>query len=294
MSAHDHLLDQLRDSVRARRRRARVRRGLLLSLAGAVVVGGGVATAATGVLPVARHDDHPLSARQVALRVVQETRGDPACRAWPQGAGATTAHVAPAAAARRLFPRPATPGALRRALRLNHGGPVVADHARRIGLPDGSAVVLWLSVGDGGRALADPAACGRARQARLARDLPDATSRLRRKASALLSSSSDTRPAAQTLWIVRHEAGAASWGGGGVPLDGRPLPVGVVAGRRGAFLGLAAPGAAAVDLEGRALRRRVPVADGVFVVALPRGTGPVRLRQRARDGRVLASETLRG
>jgi hypothetical protein len=36
------------------------------------------------------------------------------------------------------------------------------------------------------------------------------------------------------------------------------------------------------------------VADGVFVVALPRGTGPVRVRQRGADGRVLEAQTLRG
>jgi hypothetical protein len=308
MSAHDRLSKQLRASVRERRTRRRAGRGLLMSLAGVAVIGGGVATAATGVLPIAHHDDHRLSARQVAFRTVEETQGDPACRRFPAGAGARTTPVAPAPAARRLLGGSPSPGALRRAIAFNHGGPIVAGSARRIALPDGGSVVLWLAVGDGSRALVDPAACGRARWARLARDLPDPASRLRRKAAVVLSSYSDTRPAVQTLWILHHVSGARSWGGGGIPLDGRPLPIGVVAGGSGTYVGLAAPGAVRVDLTGRtvqsrvtrdirglrAIHRHVPVRHGVFVVALPRGTGPVRLRQRSADGRVLAGETLRG
>ena len=312
MSGYDDLLRQLRASVkergdavasgddggaRLRRRFPRGRRGGLLVALVAVVVGGGVATAAqTGVLPVVGHDDHPLSAREVAARVVAETRDQAACRRMdPDKAAATTELVAPDPSVRRLLAGPGDAAAMRKALALNHGGPIVAGSARRVVFPSGSTVVLWVAMGDGLTTLADPAACGQARLAQLARDKPDPGSRLRQKAAAILATSRDTRPGLQTLWVMAHRVGANSTGGTGIPLgDGRPVPVGVVASGSGEYTGLAAPSATRVTLDGRDLHRSVPVRGGVFVITLHAGTGPVTLRQRAADGRVLARQLLRG
>jgi hypothetical protein len=191
-------------------------------------------------------------------------------------------------------PGPGTPAAMRRALAMNAGGPVLVDSARRIVLPSGDTVLMWVSLGDGDGALADPPACGQARLARLARDKPDRSSRLRQKAAALLATSRDTRPGLQTLWVMTHRVGANSTGGTGIPLDGRPLPVGVIAEGGGEYTGFATPSATRVTLDGRDLHRAVTVRGGVFVVTLPGGTGPVTLRQRAADGRVLARQVLRG
>lgn len=294
MSAHDELARQLRESVRARRRRRRVHRGALLVSIGAVVIGGGVATAATGVLPVVHHDDHPLNAREVAHRAMREASDAPACRARPESDGLKTSPIAPAPAARRLLIGPPSAAAQRWALRVNHGGPIVAGSARGVDFAGRGSVALWLADGNGSGTLIDPAACGRARLEQLARDRPDPQSRLRQKAAAVLATYRDTRPGLQTLWVLYHRSGARSTGGAGIPLDGRPLPVGVVGYSSGTYVGIAVPGAVRVTLDGRTLHRAVAVRGGVFLVVLPRrGTGPVRLRQRAADGRVLAAQTLR-
>jgi hypothetical protein len=303
MSGYEELARQLRASVRElgvldgarppRWRRGR-RRGLLVVLA-ALVVGGGVATAAqTGVLRLA-HDDHPMSAREVARAAVTEARGLPACRPLDDGAGARTQAIAPSPVAAPLLVAPSDPSTTAAVLRFNHGGPVVEGSARRIVFPDGAVVLLWVAVGGGAGSFADPAACAEARLAALARDRPDPGSRLRQKAEVILRGSRDTLPGLQTLWVMRRRGGPGGGSGTGIPLDGRALPVGVVAGGSdGRYLGLAAAGAVRVSVDGRDLHRSFAVAGHVFAVSLPDGTGPVRLRQRAADGRVVAAQTLRG
>jgi hypothetical protein len=262
----------------------------------AVVVGGGVATAAqTGVLAVARHDDHPLSAREVAARVLRETSSRAACRLADPSRAATTELVALDPSVRRLFPGPEDPKAMTRALAMNHGGPVVAGSARRFVLPDGGTVLVWVSMGGGVATLADPAACGQARLAQLARDEPDPGSRRRQKAAAVLATYRDTRPELQTLWIMHHRVGANSTGGGGIPLgDGRTLPSGVLVSGGGDYAGIAAPKVTHLTLDGRGVHRTIVADDGVFAFTLHPGTGPVTLRQRAADGRVVARQVLRG
>jgi hypothetical protein len=270
------------------------RRGLLVALV-ALVVGGGVATAAqTGVLAGRSHADHPLSAREVASRAMREAQALPACRRIPEGRGATVELATISPVARPLLG--AAPDAVAEAevLRYNNGGPVVAGTARRIVFGDGSVVLLWVAIGNGFGTPADPVACGRARLAQLAKDLPDPGSRLRQKAAVVLMSYRDTLPNLQTLWVFRRHGRAGAGSGAGIPLDGRALPIGVVAVSRGEYTGLAAPGAVRVTADGRDLHRTFEVRDRVFVVRLPAHTGPVKLRQRAADGRVLRAQTVRG
>jgi hypothetical protein len=300
MSGYEELARQLRASVRElgtaapSPRGPRRRHGLLVVLA-ALVVGGGVATAAqTGVL-TARHDDGPSrSAAQLAAQVVRETISVHACRLVPAKVGATTV-VASLPAPVAALVAGGDAAAMRAAQRSNHGGPVVAGSAREVRLPDGSNVVLWVALGQGGFTLADPGGCLAARVAQLARDLPDPGSRLRQKAETILRADRGTMPGAQTLWLFRPtRRGGTGGGGAGIPLDGAPLPTGQLLGGGGEYVGLTGPAAVRVSLDGRRLHRSVPVVGRVFVVRLPDRTGPVVLRLRAADGAVLKTQTLRG
>lgn len=296
MSAHDRLSEQLRGSVRERRARRRARRWLLSSLAGVVVIGGGVATAATGVLPVVSHDDGGGTVHELASRALRETAHEPACRAIDPNAAIRAVRVEPARAALPLLAGTAPDAAAQRALLAQrYSGPVVDGSVRRVALPGGKRVLVFLSLGAGPLSLADPGAC---LSARLAWVAAHASGTRRERATAIVRGYRDTIPGLQYLNIMTLRAGPGLAGGGtGIPLDGRPLPTGVVSsGSDGVYTGIAVPGARLVTADGRhGLHRAVAVRSRLFVLALPRkGTGPVRLRQRGGDGRVLAGQTLRG
>jgi hypothetical protein len=297
MSAHDRLSEQLRASVRERRGRRRARRGLLVSLAGVVVIGGGVATAATGVLPVVGHDDGGGgTATGLASRALRETAHEPACAPTDVSTPFPAVRVEPARAALPLLTGTAPDAAAQRALLARHyTGAIVDGSVRRVALPGGRRVLVFLAVGAGGLSLSDPGACLSARLAWLA---AHASGERRARAAVVVRGFRDTIPGLQYLNIMNLRDGPGLAGGGtGIPLDGRPLPTGVVAGGSdGVYTGIAVPGARLVTVDGRhGLRRAFAVRGRLFVVALPRkGTGPVRLRQRGADGRVLAGQTLRG
>ncbi|HEY6760181.1 MAG TPA: hypothetical protein VI318_11860 [Baekduia sp.] len=262
----------------------------------ALVVGGGVAGAAqVGVIPgVHAPADHPLSAREVAHNAMVETRQSRACRPLPNDLGATTTTAQISSAAATLVTGPADPRAERQALSYNNGGPVVGGSARRVDFPDGSYALTWVAVGLGPGSLVDPAACGQARIEQLHRDLPDPGSRLRQKAEAVLRGYRDVIPGVQMLWVMYHHVGARGAGGSGVPLDGRTtLRPGILSGGSGGYVGYAAASVVRVTADGRDVHRSVVVRRRLFALKLPRGTGPVVLRQRAADGRVLATETIR-
>ncbi|HMJ36543.1 MAG TPA: hypothetical protein VK501_21745 [Baekduia sp.] len=306
MSGYDELERQLRESVRERREGAGARsgaarwwsrggrggrRGLLVVVA-ALVVGGGVATAAQlGV--VAGHDDAPLSGRQVAYQAMRATAALPTCRMRPEGAGPTFADVPLNPDLGSFLPDRAGPGAMRAARRYSHGNPVIDGAARTVPLGHGERVVLFAKVGGGSLAIVDPVACRTARLAWVARARPDPTSRLRIEAEAVLRAARDTIPGVQSLDLVLETPRGGQ--GSGMPVaPGEPVPVGVVSGSSsGVYLGLSVPGAARVTADAGGLHRSFAVHDRVFVLRLPRHTGPVRVRQRAADGRVVHAETLR-
>jgi hypothetical protein len=296
MSAHDRLSKQLRASVRERRTRRRARRGLLTSLVGVVVVGGGVATAATGVLPVVGHDDGGGTVHELASRALRETVHEPACATIDAAAPIPAVRVEPARVALPLLTGTAPDAAAQGALLARHyTGAIVDGSVRRVALPGGRRVLVFLAIGAGGLSLHDPGAC---RSARLAWLAAHASGERRAGAAAIVRGYRDTIPGLQYLNILTLRAGPGIAGGGtGIPLDGRPLPTGVVSsGSDGVYTGIAVPGARLVTADGHhGLHRAVAVRGRIFVVALPRkGTGPVRLRQRRVDGRVLAAQTLRG
>jgi hypothetical protein len=292
MSAHDDLARQLRESVRARRRRRRARRGLALTLAGAAVIGGGAATAATGVLPVIGHGGDRATARELAARAVRETTDQPVCRLDAGRGAAGTVRVPADQVAAPLLRGPADPAAQRLAAGLHSGRAIVAGGARRVPLPDGRALVAFLGIGLGPGAPADPEACLSARLAWLA---ANASGTRRAAAEAIVRGFRDTIKDMQWLNVFLTSGEQARGAGTGIPLDGRRLPTGVIFYGGGDYVGIAVPGARRVTVDGHALHRRFAVSGRFFLVTVPAaGTGPLRLRQRAADGRVLAGQTLRG
>jgi hypothetical protein len=288
MTAHDDLLRQLKESIRTAGAGApaprRARRTPLLAALAALVVGGGVATAAV-VTHTGDGGDH-RSAHEVAYAAVLATQDDAACRTLKPGATITTELVPIDPSLKPLLAGPPSAAALTLARRMGHSGPVIAGTARHITLPSGNSIVLWVAAGDTFAARADPGACLQARLAVVGPSHP--------AAAKIIRNERDTRPDAQTLYITLHHADENNSGGAGLPLDGRPVPTGVVASGGGHYIGLAARGARTITVDNARLHRTFTVVRGVFVVDLPDHTGPLTLRQRAADGRVVAQQTLRG
>jgi hypothetical protein len=296
MTAHDQLLQQLRESVAERRAaapaakpRRRFARGTLV-LAATLVVGGGVAAAAqVGVLPGTHHASTTISSRQAAFNAVTEAGKTHACR--PLTARTVTEPVSPVAAP--LLTGATDPVAERLALKDLRTGPYVAGSARRVVLPGGIAVLLWVTVGQGSGAYADPTACGAQRVEQLHRDDPDPGSRLRQKAEAYLATFRDVTPGAQTLWFMERVPGRNSIGGAGAPLTNGAIAAGLVGVSSNGYLGLAHPGVTRVTADGRGYHRSAPVVRRFYALRPPRGTGAIVLRERAADGRVVSRRTLR-
>ncbi|WP_027006714.1 hypothetical protein [Conexibacter woesei] len=294
MTAHDQLLQQLRESVGARRpARRRVFRGggRALALAAALVVGAAaLAAAQVGVLPGTAHHAHAISARQAAWNAVRETATTTACKRLH----VPTVSTEIAAAALPLLGGPNDPEAQAFALRDARGAPLVAGSARRVVLPGNATVFLWLDVGDGTNAYADPAACGAERVAQLHRDYPDPGSRLRQKADAVLAGYRDVTPGLQTLWVMTKFDGVNAMGGTMIPLDRRTVAPGLVTSGSMGYAGLASPGVTTVSADGHGYHRTLHVVRRFYALRPPRGTGPVVLRERSAGGAVVATRTLRG
>jgi hypothetical protein len=291
VNAHDELLQQLKGSVRERRARRFARhRGMVVALAGTVVLGGGAATAATGVLPLSGGDRH-ATARELAADATRATADQPACALPDARRAAPVVGVPVDPAARPLLMGSRDPEAERLAARRGFAGAIVAGSARVVALPGGHRVLLFAGIRSGGGP-ADAGACVSARLAWLAAHAP----RDRRAAAeAIVRGSRDTSEDLQWLNLVLLRGQGGDYAGTATPLDGRPLPTGVLMFGSGDYTGIAVPGARAVTVDGRALHRRFAVRSRVFVVTVPRtGTGRLTLRQRAADGRVLAGQVLRG
>jgi hypothetical protein len=297
MTAHDRLLQQLRESIAERGdapRRRRVFRGggRALALAAALVIGAAaLAAAQVGVLPgTGHHASNTITYRQAAYNATQEAARTPACRPLK----ARTVTVEASAAAAPLLTGPADAKARAMALKDLHTGPYVAGSARRVVLPHGITIMYWLSVGQGWTAYADPTGCAAERVAQLHRDYPDPGSRLRQKAEAFLHTYTDVLPGAQTLWFMEQVPGSNAVGGSGVPLTGATIPGGLVAAGSNGYVGLTRPGVTRVTADGHhRYHRTLRVVRRFWALRPPRGTGPIVLRERAADGRVVARRTLR-
>lgn len=302
MTGYDDLERQLRDSVKRRARHRAIRpwlwpgRRLAVALAPLALVGG-VATAATQLTGAAT--TRGKGPRELAYQATRDTAHDPACERARHGVADVIDTPPPPAIAAGLpvtTRAPTTvPVRLREFARRHAGGPIFASTLRLIPVGGGRRILLFVSPGQDDFTLADPAACLRAREARLAELVPDAQSPRRRAADAVLRERRDSRVGLVTLDLLAIPPGRPrpSFGTGIALAPGSPVPTGVLVSGGGEYAGIAKPAATRIALRGRRYRRTVAVHDGVFAFALPRRTGSIALNQLAADGKVLARQRLR-
>ncbi|HVP03600.1 MAG TPA: hypothetical protein VMT10_13595 [Solirubrobacteraceae bacterium] len=192
----------------------------------------------------------------------------------------------------------ASAGEQRRALRLlipalSQGRTVLRRTLRSFTLPDGLQLLVFVQLG-GGINLRDPAACAKARREHAARLAKGRSAETLAAAQRRLAQLHDTAPGLQTLSVLAHIRGQASTGGTGLPVGpGQPLHPGLVlsagAGKgRDLYVGIAGPHTTRLVATTRSTMRRVPsrvpVHHGFYALILPRGTGPVRLREITASG----------
>ncbi len=304
MNPFDDLERQLRRSVRGRRARSRVlRHGVVLAGAGALLTGAG----ATAALVAGGRGDDPTGHR-LAYSVIRATANTDGCRAARGGMRLTEDAPAPETlAALGIFRR--APGrddrVQERWLRAGLGGSegvLLARSVRGVRVGGGLRLIVFITRGDVGMALRDPAACLALRHREVDRrgagsDVADLRAahaeldELERERQARVADQSD-----QLFLFAERSPGVASGGGGAVIEDVLARGMGGWTldrrrGRRYRILhGLVPDRVAAVELRttfhGRPYRRRVKIRDNVYGFRIPYG-GPFRLIWRDANGKRL-------
>ncbi len=297
MTAHEDLERRLLRSVAARapERRGRWRRRVALLVVPLALAGGGAgATALVGP------DGVEKAARRLEVRALRETARDPSCRyadALRRGVlveGFVPSEVSRVLPALRRPGRRTPAGADEVAARV--GGFRILRASLLVGRFDGGLrLAAGVTEGAGLGRFVDPAACLAARQAVVRRVRPDAEDAVRVAALERQRRADDVRPGARTFWVWQY--GDRGSGGSGITIRaGRPIPTGLLGSGSGGYVGIARSEATAIDVRSRRTGRRlarVAPQDGLFAFRLPRGTGPLSLRQLAADGRVVARQRLR-
>jgi hypothetical protein len=176
-----------------------------------------------------------------------------------------------------------------------HAAPYIEGSARSFGVQGKATIMLWLTMGSGSASYADPAACGAERLAQLHRDYPDPDSRLRQKAEAFLATWTDVVPGLETLWVMLKVPGHNAITGGSFAVDAKTLAGGAVPwSSSGGYTGFALPATVRVTADGRGYHRSVRPVRRFYLLRPARGTGPIVIRERAADGHVLTTHTVRG
>jgi hypothetical protein len=206
----------------------------------------------------------------------------------------------------------------------NSGGAVLARTIRVVGVPGGFSLIVYVAHGQGPFTLVDPRRCLTARLARLVQLRPHPHDQLRQTVARELRDTPETDPGLQSLTIDRRDnrKGQPIYGGGasfpllssystlptGVLFSGSgceytgphhqtrcsPVFYGGIAKRTTAYLTLQPATSAATHPAHPGITRRVGVSLGFFAFTLPRDTGPETISQRARNGKVLATEPVYG
>jgi len=287
----------------------RRRRGAWLTLAALLI---GVPAAATAAGLVQFGDGDETQGRRIALQAVRDTAAVPACTPV-RVASRTFVDGEPLPEITALLPslRVPVPRANRvRAIAqlpaFGRGGAVLRGTVRTFTLPQGIRLTVWVQQGDAGGGVRDPAACGQARRERAELLLTDHSDGVRRAAQQHLSERRDSEPRVQTLFESVQLKGRFSRSGSGSPvLPGTPLRPGLLSGggggaHRSVYVGLAGPRTAWIAVRVArgghvaGVPARVPVRQGFYAFTLPRGTGPVSLRETSAAGTVLRVIRLRG
>jgi hypothetical protein len=311
--AFDELERRLRRAVRTSRR-GRAPRGWRRTAAVAIAAALVVTGAALAATRIGGGRNADTDGSELALRVVGDTARLPACAHLGGPARApvlTEAAPLPAiVAALPALGRPASAVEQQRAQSLLSPGAtgVLRQTLRTVAMPGGLRLLVYVEQGMGFVGLRDPAACARARRARMAQLARGRSEAVRRHALRRLAELRDTLAGLQTLWLFAETRGSGErhGGGAGVPVSpGAPVRPGLLFGggtrdHASIYAGIARRRTARllVRPERRAAARRirmktVPVRDGLWALRLPRGTGPVRLVEVASDGVVLGTIDLR-
>jgi hypothetical protein len=159
-----------------------------------------------------------------------------------------------------------------------------------VDLAGGRSVLLFATLGQGPFMVRDPGACLAARQANLARAIPDPHDAVRLSASAILNASNDTADGRQALNVELVDDGHGVGTAIAMPPSAE-APSGVILQSAGTLVGLASPGAATVRVSGHDARE-VPVHDGVFVAEHVPAGEHVTVRQFDASGRLLSLQAL--
>lgn len=313
--AFERLERQLREATRAlahpevaRAPRRRWRRTAAFAAAAVLTASGG-AVAATSLVG---GPDAEAEGRRITLEAVRDTGELPACRrSSGRGLRFSAARLAPEI--RAALPALATPAPIavqRRALGLIADTPaqtaVLRATARVMSAGGGVELLAYVQEGVLGSGPRDPVACAEARRARVATLAAGRPEEVGRWALRRLAEYRDTTPGLQSLVVTARVAGSSGYGGSGTPVRPgeslRPglLSSGSVGDRRSVYVGFASPQATRMlvrDEDGRRVHgapSSVPVRDGFYAVVLPRGTGPVRLREVTSAGVSPGGVRLRG
>jgi hypothetical protein len=271
----------------------------------------GLGRARTAVAPRRPGQSAETQGRKIARQAVRDTARLSGCVAAHGSARPILQDAKPLSAITDLLPVLATPAPSadqRRALALlppnATAGAVLRRTLRTVALPQGLALLVYVQVGGPG-SVADPAGCGRARRRRAAQLDEGRPPEVQAWARRRLAQLRDTVPGLQTLWVLVGNADrpGATFGAGSPVIPGQTLRPGLRAsgsagGGRSTYIGIAGPRAARVVIRPRRptklhIAAGVDVVHGFYGVVLPKGTGPVELRELAADGTMLRSIRLR-
>jgi len=313
--AFNDLEKQLRSAVRARGapRKTWARRGrrqTWVIVAAALLL---ISAGAFGASRIAQGTSAQTQGRELAFQAARDTEHLASCRRLEP----TFPHVvftdAPALPAiTRLLPLLAVAPTARERARAStimllqgpNDGAVLSQTVHLITLQEGIHILAFVDEGGWG-AVRDPAACERARQARVLELTASHTGAIRAWAQLNLRHMPDTTPGTQSLVVFAQDPRQPGAGASIEPIvPGQPLEPGLrlVSGQRGGsrlFIGIAGAHATAVRIQTkrprtlRGVRIQVPVRGRFYAVKIPRGTGPFRLLEIAASGTTLHSIDLR-
>jgi hypothetical protein len=304
--AFDDLERDLRAAVRARRR-PRLRRTPMLALAAALALGGGGALAATQIKSSPKDD---RAGAKLARSAVVDTYHSPACRRPTKpdrrhvvGDGPVLPSIA------RLLPsltHPPAKGAAGSLSDFHYGsGTLLRSTARVVTLAGGLRLTVFVIQGPDLFGPADPAACTKARLARVDKLAAHRSAAVRAAAEREVSRQRDTAPGLQTLWLqlsLGKRRGGFGTGvrlrpddpiGPGIVASGSSGSSGIDGGRR--YVGIADPRTVQLLVDpAHGHSKTVRVHENLYSFALPKGSGHVDLREVDAAGATVRSFPLRG
>jgi hypothetical protein len=285
----------------------------VLAIAVPLVFAAAAAAAATIVTQAGESPTNALLFRVLGSRTTRNTASGP-CRIVGGLHRAGLSKEAPDRAITAVLPELAhapSPPASQPAIAYaehNSGGTVLVRTIREVHLSNGITLILYVAHGQGPFTAVEPRHCLSARLATLAKLSPGPQNPLRQAVARKLGDMPDTDPLVQSLTLANGLTGGSAsvpllpgneplrtgifFSGSGCDPRGRCTPIfySGIAGPKTAYLTLTPAAHAAPN--GRPVRRRIAVVQGLFAFRVPRDTGAEILTQRARGGAPLTTSSL--